>query len=86
MCYALIAGPLTVAVPPLNRLHFGSTTVKLLSYLPFWPTRLLSPGSMFLVAELAAMIPRAVRTQAWYRRTFGDRYPKNRKIVIPWLF
>lgn len=77
---------MTIPLPARNRLHFGPTAVRILSYLPFWPSRLLSPAAMFLLAELTAMTPRAVRAQRWYKKTFGDLYPKNRKVVIPWLF
>jgi hypothetical protein len=35
---------------------------------------LLSPPWMFLVALLAAMIPRAINGQRWYEQTFGARW------------
>ncbi|TPX71702.1 hypothetical protein SpCBS45565_g00902 [Spizellomyces sp. 'palustris'] len=39
----------------------------------------------FWVWTLANLIPRAVQTNKWYRRTFGEKYPKNRKAVIPFV-
>ncbi|KAJ7056993.1 3-oxo-5-alpha-steroid 4-dehydrogenase-domain-containing protein [Mycena amicta] len=47
----------------------------------FFP--LLSPPWIFFFAELVLMYPRAYRGHQWYLNKFGDRYPKERKIVIP---
>jgi 3-oxo-5-alpha-steroid 4-dehydrogenase 1 len=54
--------------------------------LPWIPSRLLHPAWMFVLFEISAMLPRAISGQAWYRNTFGDRYPKTRKIVFPWVY
>lgn len=40
----------------------------------------------FLLWTAANLIPRAVTTDRWYRKTFGDRYPSGRKAVIPFVF
>ncbi|KAJ7764525.1 hypothetical protein DFH07DRAFT_811507 [Mycena maculata] len=46
---------------------------------------LLTPPWVFLVSEILLMFPRAYRGHRWYQSTFGDSYPKERKIVIPFL-
>ena len=51
----------------------------------WWPTQLLSPPWMFLAFLVSAMLPRAIRGHRWYKRTFGDRYPPERKAIFPWL-
>jgi 3-oxo-5-alpha-steroid 4-dehydrogenase 1 len=45
----------------------------------------ITPPFLFLVAELVTMIPRAVRGHQWYHNKFPN-YPKERKVVIPFLF
>lgn len=45
----------------------------------------LSPPWIFVLAEIIAMFPRAYKGHKWYKQKFGDRYPKDRKIVIPFL-
>lgn len=45
-----------------------------------------SPGGLFIFAISAAnLVPRAVATQRWYEERFPD-YPKNRKILIPFVY
>jgi 3-oxo-5-alpha-steroid 4-dehydrogenase 1 len=44
-----------------------------------------TPPWMFLVAEIMVMLPRAYKGHQWYREKFPD-YPKNRKVVIPFIF
>ncbi|KAJ7028711.1 hypothetical protein C8F04DRAFT_1118437 [Mycena alexandri] len=46
---------------------------------------LLSPAWIFLASEIILMYPRAYRGHLWYLNKFGDNYPKERKIVIPFL-
>ncbi|KAJ7628471.1 3-oxo-5-alpha-steroid 4-dehydrogenase-domain-containing protein [Roridomyces roridus] len=46
---------------------------------------LLSPPWIFLVSEILLMLPRAYRGHRWYQRKFGDNYPQERKIVIPFV-
>jgi 3-oxo-5-alpha-steroid 4-dehydrogenase 1 len=51
----------------------------------YWPSSLLAPTWMFVVFEISCMLPRAMNAHHWYYKTFGDRYPAERKIVIPYL-
>ncbi len=44
-----------------------------------------TPPWMFVVAEIAVMLPRAVRGHQWYLTRFGEQYPPGRKAVIPFL-
>ncbi|SCV67997.1 BQ2448_118 [Microbotryum intermedium] len=46
----------------------------------------LQPPTVFVMQEILVMFPRAVSGHRWYRSTFGDEWPKSRKIVIPGLF
>jgi 3-oxo-5-alpha-steroid 4-dehydrogenase 1 len=32
------------------------------------------------------LVPRAISQHDWYKRKFGERYPSNRKIIIPYIF
>jgi len=43
-----------------------------------------SPPWLFMSAEIMTMFPRAYRGHKWYHEKFPD-YPKERKIVIPFL-
>lgn len=45
----------------------------------------LTPPWVFFFAEVLAMLPRAYNGHIWYKRRFGDRYPKERKAVVPFL-
>jgi 3-oxo-5-alpha-steroid 4-dehydrogenase 1 len=45
----------------------------------------LQPMGLFLLNLIAAMLPRAISGQRWYRKNFKE-YPTKRKIVIPGLF
>ncbi|KAF7292966.1 S5A-REDUCTASE domain-containing protein [Mycena indigotica] len=49
----------------------------------FFP--LLSPPWIFFFAEIILMYPRAYRGHLWYLNKFRDSYPKERRIVIPFL-
>jgi 3-oxo-5-alpha-steroid 4-dehydrogenase 1 len=40
---------------------------------------------LFLMNEFSAMLPRAISTHKWYRKTFST-YPPERKVVIPGIF
>jgi 3-oxo-5-alpha-steroid 4-dehydrogenase 1 len=44
-----------------------------------------TPPWMFVIAELMTMFPRAYKGHQWYLERFPD-YPKDRKIVIPFVF
>jgi len=46
----------------------------------------VAPPWAFVLAEITTMIPRAVRGHAWYHTRFGDVYPRERRIVIPFVF
>ncbi|KAF7343419.1 S5A-REDUCTASE domain-containing protein [Mycena venus] len=46
---------------------------------------LMSPPWIFFATEIVLMLPQAYRGQRWYLNKFGDRYPKERKIVIPFV-
>lgn len=45
----------------------------------------LRPPWLFLVAELAVMLPRAIRGHRWYHDTFDRTYPSQRHAVLPGL-
>ena len=49
---------------------------------PFLET--ITPPFLFFVAEVLTMVPRAVRGHQWYHDKFPN-YPKERKVVIPFL-
>jgi len=44
-----------------------------------------TPPWMFVAAEIAVMLPRAIRGHHWYLTRFGEKYPPGRKAVIPFL-
>lgn len=46
----------------------------------------LQPPALFLWNEVAAMLPRAMSGHRWYQRTFGRDWPKERKVVIPFVY
>ncbi|KAJ7429576.1 hypothetical protein FB451DRAFT_1357444 [Mycena latifolia] len=43
------------------------------------------PPWVFLLAEVLLMFPRAYRGHRWYHDKFGDRYPRERRIVVPFV-
>lgn len=45
----------------------------------------LAPPYIFLLAEVLLMFPRAWNGHKWYKERFGERYPRDRKVVVPWL-
>jgi 3-oxo-5-alpha-steroid 4-dehydrogenase 1 len=45
----------------------------------------LTPPYIFLISLICLMLPRAYRGHEWYILKFGDRYPKERKAVIPFV-
>jgi 3-oxo-5-alpha-steroid 4-dehydrogenase 1 len=86
-CFALISSPIPIIpVPLLQTLRLSPRLAYWVAKVGFWPPVLIAPEWLFVVNEIAAMVPRAIRAQAWYRDTFGERFPKDRKIVIPGLF
>ncbi|TFK51036.1 hypothetical protein OE88DRAFT_1660247 [Heliocybe sulcata] len=47
--------------------------------------RTVSPPWLFLIAEVATMLPRAWKGHKWYHEKFPD-YPKERRAVVPFIF
>lgn len=43
------------------------------------------PSFSFIVWTLANLVPRAIANHKWYKEKF-DNYPKNRKILIPFIY
>ncbi|KAF7329779.1 S5A-REDUCTASE domain-containing protein [Mycena kentingensis (nom. inval.)] len=85
--FAIAADPRPLSANYSSLLHFSTWTNALSPASPasaFFP--LLSPPWIFLVVELATMYPRAYRGHQWYLNKFGESYPKERKIVIPFLY
>lgn len=92
--FALASGPLPFQLSSLSLSSVASflspahlfSTVKHLITEPaanFAPY--LSPPWIFFLAEVVLMLPRAYKGHQWYKERFGDSYPKDRKIVIPFL-
>lgn len=48
-----------------------------------WPSIAALSFAIFTASNL---IPRAVAHHNWYRQTFGEAYPHNRKAVIPYVW
>jgi protein-S-isoprenylcysteine O-methyltransferase Ste14 len=42
-------------------------------------------GAVFAIWTFANLFPRALSNHRWYRESFGDQYPKERRAVIPFL-
>ncbi|KAJ1565584.1 Steroid 5-alpha-reductase det2 [Nowakowskiella sp. JEL0078] len=42
-------------------------------------------GLAFCVYVLANLVPHALDVHCWYKEKFGEKYPKNRKAIIPFL-
>lgn len=45
----------------------------------------LTPPYIFLINLIFLMLPRAYRGHQWYNLRFGDKYPKERRAVIPFV-
>ena len=56
-----------------------------LSSLGLGPLGKVTPPWLFVAAEVAVMLPRAIRGHRWYQDKFGLRYPPERKAVIPFV-
>ncbi|WVN88418.1 uncharacterized protein L203_103627 [Cryptococcus depauperatus CBS 7841] len=85
--WSLAANPCPfIALPPFSSLLLTTgpthTFLSILSQI-YWPKNLLAPSWTFVLAEVASMLPRAIRGHEWYKKKFGDKYPKERKAVIP---
>ena len=44
------------------------------------------PGVLFLIVGLGTMSNWAVQKHRKYKKEFGSDYPRNRKIIIPFIF
>lgn len=98
LCYAIMISPNpllaipspTIFTNPSSGSYLSAlkeTIINLTNALPF-PSRLLSPPYMFLLAELSAMLPRAIRAVGWYEERFGAAWrdsgrPGGRWVAIP---
>lgn len=40
----------------------------------------------FVLYTASNLIPRATTHHVWYKETFGDKYPKERRAVIPFVW
>ncbi|KAL1835311.1 hypothetical protein VTK73DRAFT_5783 [Phialemonium thermophilum] len=56
-----------------------------IEWLGFWIAAGFSsvPAMMFVVNEVAAMLPRAVKGKRWYAEKFGEEKIRNKWAVIP---
>lgn len=74
---------------PTGGLYRWVTNASYLSELVFWTGFAIftwSPAGVYILAISAAnLVPRAVSTHRWYRERFPD-YPKERRILVPYLF
>lgn len=48
-------------------------------------TALSTPPFLFPVVLVCVMGPRALNGHTWYKKTFGDKFPTNRKALIPFI-
>ncbi|ORX35811.1 hypothetical protein BD324DRAFT_631804 [Kockovaella imperatae] len=77
ICFACASAPSLFISVPDHKIPFVSD---------YWqPQQLLHPSWMFVAFLIASMLPRAIRTQRWYEKTFGVRFPKGRKVIIPFI-
>jgi 3-oxo-5-alpha-steroid 4-dehydrogenase 1 len=92
--FALAAAPFPVTSSMLSQILTPQNVIRALSIQgirafvrapvhEFWP--LLQPPYIFLLNELLLMFPRAYKGHLWYHEKFGESYPKERKIAIPFL-
>ena len=58
---------------------------ELLIWLGFALSVFIPAAWMFLLFSMCNLVPRAISSHAWYHSTFKN-YPKNRKIIIPFLY
>jgi len=90
--FALAASPIPFSLAGLSVSSLTSVLLDPNTYVSFvnTPANLwfpsFSPPWVFLLNEVFVMLPRAYRGHLWYKRKFGDAYPKERKAVIPFVF
>ncbi|TFK27565.1 3-oxo-5-alpha-steroid 4-dehydrogenase 1 [Coprinopsis marcescibilis] len=96
--FALASAPPPIELSFSSSSEFFSSLFQAVTSLFDWetlkyniagPTRGFAPTLyapwIFLIAEVAVMFPRAYKGHLWYKEHFGERYPKNRKAVIPFV-
>ncbi|KAJ3563937.1 hypothetical protein NP233_g8622 [Leucocoprinus birnbaumii] len=89
--FALASGPLPFRPSSLLSISSLSSILSIQSIKTFLMepattfAPYLTPPWIFVLTEIILMFPRAYRGHQWYREKFGDRYPKERKIVIPFI-
>ena len=88
--FALAAGPFpltpsSVSFASLASIFSMNDIISILSGPSHHFAPQLTPPYIFLITEILLMFPRAYRGHQWYRSKFGERYPKERKVVIPFL-
>ncbi|EST04600.1 3-oxo-5-alpha-steroid 4-dehydrogenase, C-terminal [Kalmanozyma brasiliensis GHG001] len=49
-------------------------------------TALSTPPFLFPFVLVCLMAPRAANGHQWYKKTFGDKFPRQRKALIPYIF
>lgn len=72
---------------PSSQMSFSSSSAFLQAFsLPTLPyISHITPPWLFLFAELATMVPRALRGHQWYHDKFGKDMPQDRRAVFPGL-
>tara|TARA_Y100000590_G_scaffold466346_1_gene641381 strand:- start:146 stop:898 length:753 start_codon:yes stop_codon:yes gene_type:complete len=43
------------------------------------------PSLLFAIWTIANLVPRALSNHKWYNKKFPNRYPKNRKAILPFI-
>ena len=94
-CFALLTSPnpflrvpSTISGVVLTSPSYPSilnTLLSTLSALPYPFNTMLTPPWMFLLAELTAMIPRALNTQRWYEVKFGNEWERSGRKGGRWV-
>lgn len=92
--FALAASPLpsfTISSSPiasiLSSLSLSSLAHSLYptAFVGTTPAGGVAPPYLFLFAEVITMLPRAMRGHRWYKKRFGEEYPKERRAVVPFV-
>ncbi|KAK2463365.1 hypothetical protein APHAL10511_004591 [Amanita phalloides] len=89
--FALAAAPLPIepSMSGLIKAMMNIFSVETIKMIVFSPAHLFAPNLaapyIFFICEILAMLPRAYNGHKWYKITFGDNYPEERKAVIPFV-
>lgn len=68
-------------------IHLGANFLgEIIEWIGFAVTVGGLPAISFAVWTASNIGPRAVAHHQWYQNKFGDKYPKNRKALIPFIF